>query len=243
VSWITDNAETGYVNYGISPENLNITAYDDRGQSIADDTHHVTITGLNPGTTYYYEIVIGGVICDNNGTPYQMTTGPNLVFTMPEVINGRVYKNGGVGAEGAIVYVTIGTSQVLTGLVNDQGVWALDIAPIRTADIQAYFEYTNTDNISLDIHGGGAGTATVTTTVATVKGGTLETTLAGGTEQDATTTSPDGNAGGGTIFDGDQPGTSTAQSGGVRLWVWLASGLATLTITGFLLKKFVYYHD
>jgi len=187
VIWVTDSAETGYVNYGITSGNLNIKVYDDRGQDTIDDTHHVTITGLNPGTTYYYEIVSSGNTYNNNRSPYQMTTGPGLGFTLPEMISGKVYKAGGAEAEGTIIYISMGTSQVLSSLVNDQGAWAMDVAPIRTADYQAYITYTNDDSISLDASGGRDGTASTTTTLAAAKGGELEMTLAGGTERDTST--------------------------------------------------------
>jgi hypothetical protein len=220
---------------------LNITAYDDRGQESIDDTHHVTIIGLNPGTTYYYEIVSGGVTYNNNGSPYQVTTGPGLEFTMPEMISGRVYKASGSAAEGTIIYTGIGTSQVLSSLVNDQGAWALDIAPIRTADYQAYYTYTNDDIMSLDVRGGGAGTVNATMTVTSAKSGTLEATLTGGTEQDTTPLSPDGSEE--PVSNGDQSGVFTTQSGGIQWWVWLVIGLAAAGLIGFLLKKLVFYHD
>ena len=243
VTWVTDSMETGYVNYGISPGNLNITAYDDRGQATIDDTHYVTITGLNPGTTYYYEIVSGGVTYNNNGSPYQMTTGPSLEFTMPEMISGWVFKANGEEAEGAIIYASVGASQVLSSPVNDQGAWALDIAPIRTADYQAYFTYANDDSIAMDILGGGAGTATTTITMVVAKDGTLETTLAGGTEQDTTPTSSDGTIENDSVSDGGQSGILMTQSGSIHWWVWLVIGLAAVGVVGFLLKNFVFYHD
>ena len=241
MSWVTDSAETGYVSYGISPGNLNINVYDDRGQATIADTHHITITGLNPGTTYYYKIVSGGVTYDDNGSPYQMTTGPGLGFTLPEMISGRVYKANGTEAEGTIIYVSMGTSQVLSGLVNNQGAWAMDIAPIRTADYQEYVTYVNDDSISLDARGGCDGNAFATALLAAAKGGELEMTLAGGIEQDATTS--DGAAGSESVLDGDQPGDSLKQSGGIQWWVWLLIGLGTLGIAGFILKKLVFYHD
>ena len=243
VSWVTDITETGSVNYGISPGNLNATVYDDRGQLITDDTHHVTITGLNPGTTYFYEIISGGVTYNSSGSPYQLTTGPNLEFTMPEMISGRVYKSNGAKAEGTIIYVGVGASQVLSSLVNDQGAWALDIAPIRTADYQAYVAYTNDDSVSLNARGGGAGTATATITMVMAKGGALETTLAGGAEQDTPSAASGDIVGNGSGSDGVQPGIFTTQSGSIHWWVWLVIGLVAAGIVGFLLKKLVFYHD
>ena len=46
VSWVTDAEEVGEIRYGTDPDNITIIAYDDRGASVSDDTHHVTIGGL-----------------------------------------------------------------------------------------------------------------------------------------------------------------------------------------------------
>lgn len=53
------------VNYGTNA--LNQTGHDERGINYVDDTHHVTITGLKTNTLYYYDVVCGGVVDDNNG--------------------------------------------------------------------------------------------------------------------------------------------------------------------------------
>ena len=87
------------------------------------------------------------------------------------------------------------------------------------------------------------GTATVTITVAVAKVGALETTLAGGTEQDTTFTLSDDTVETNSVSDGDQSGVFTAQSGSIHWWVWLTIGLVALGAMGFLLKKFVFYHD
>jgi hypothetical protein len=236
VTWVTDANETGYVRYGIFPGSLTSTAYDERGQTTAGDTHHVSITGLTAGTTYYYEIVSGDITYNDSGNPYQMTTGPELIFAMPEIISGKVYKADGVtAAEGTIVYISISSSQVLSSLVNTKGVWALDIAPIRAGDYQDYFTYTNGDQISLEAEGGNSGMIAETVTVAAAQAGTPEMTLVGGTDQ-GTTTSGD-NTGTGSVS------TEETQSGQIQLWVWLVGGIVVLGATGLLLKKFVFYHD
>ena len=83
--------------------------------------------------------------------------------------------------------------------------------------------------------------ATITMVVA--KDGTLETTLAGGTEQDTTSTSSDGTIENDSVSDGGQSGILTTQSGSIHWWVWLVIGLVAIGVVGFLLKKFVFYHD
>ena len=179
VSWVTSTDEEGYVNYDTSTESLDNTAYDDRGQATSDDTHHVTISGLSAGTTYYYEVVSGGVTYDNGGDPYEVTTGPSLTFQMPEMISGTVDKAGGViAAEGTIVYAQIGTSQVLSALVDSNGTWGLNIAAVRAADYQSYYSHADGDDISLEANGSADGTASQTVSVATAKARAPDMTLA-----------------------------------------------------------------
>jgi len=172
ISWVSQNAEQGSVNYGTSADNLDNTAYDDRGQATEDDTHYVTITGLTASTPYYYEIISGGTTYNNSGVPYEITTGPGLDFKMPDPITGTAYKAGGVtAAEGTIVYVSIGTSQTLSTLADSSGAWGLDIAAVRTADYQSYCTYSDSDDITIEAQGAADGLATQIVTVATAKAG------------------------------------------------------------------------
>ena len=179
VSWVTSTDEEGYVNYDTSTESLDNTAYDDRGQATSDDTHHVTISGLRVSRKYYYEIVSGGVTYNNSGVPYEITTGLTLEVKMPEMITGTVHKADSVtAAEGTIVYATIGTSQVLSALVDENGNWAMIITEIRAADYQTYYTHSDSDDISLEANGSADGTASQTVSVATAKARAPDMTLA-----------------------------------------------------------------
>jgi len=179
VTWTTSTAETGYVKYGTSAESLPSIASDDRGQTTEDDTHHVSIASLTANTTYYYEIVSGGTTYNDGGSPYEITTGPGLLFAMPEMISGTVYKSDGTtAAEGTMLYAQIGTSQVLSGLVGNNGTWGLNIAPIRNSTYQSYYSHADGDDISLDADGSADGTTSQTVTITQAKAGTLEMTLA-----------------------------------------------------------------
>jgi len=174
VSWITNVATTGQINYGTSPDALSSTAYDSRGQTTEDDTHHVTISGLNASTPYYFDVISAETTDNNDGAHYEITTGPGLDFKMPDPITGTAYKIDGVtAAEGTIVYVSIGTSQVLSTLVDSSGAWGIDIAAIRAADYQSYFAYADGDDISIDAQGSADSITTQTVTVATAKTGVL----------------------------------------------------------------------
>ena len=50
--WQTQNAETGLINYGIQPDELVLTAK----EGAPRENHEIRLTGLKPGTRYYYNI-------------------------------------------------------------------------------------------------------------------------------------------------------------------------------------------
>ncbi|MBC8422466.1 MAG: right-handed parallel beta-helix repeat-containing protein, partial [Chloroflexi bacterium] len=87
VSWSTDVMATGWVNYGTSPA-LGQTAYDDRGAGTSNDTHHITLLGLMPETTYYFDVISDGTVDGNNGHHYSVTTGPTLGVPASDTIYG-----------------------------------------------------------------------------------------------------------------------------------------------------------
>ena len=158
---------TGWVNYGTSPA-LGQTAYNDRGAKAIEQSHHVTLQGLSPETTYYFEVVSGATMDDHKGHCYQVTTGPTLDLPASHSIYGRVYESDGVTpAEGAIVYVTLwdvddvgspGEAEVMSALVDADGWWQANLGNARLADGTGYFTYSAvSDAVVLMARGAGGG--------------------------------------------------------------------------------------
>ena len=172
ITWISGATEFGQVNWGTVPGTLDQVATDDRGAETSDDTHHVTITGLAAENTYYFEIVSGGVTyTQTDGSPYEITTGPGLEFSMPEdLVQGTVYhQDGATPAEGTIVYLQIGTtsSQWLSAYTDVAGTWGIFITAIRYDDLHDYYPWEDIDPITLQADGSVDGSASETTTVGT----------------------------------------------------------------------------
>lgn len=172
VSWLTDTPTAGHVNYGPTTA-LGATAYDDRGAGTTDDTHHVTLSNLDPNTTYHFDIVSGATLDDNGGAHYSVTTGPTLDLQTPDAIYGQAFlEDGSTPATGALVYVTVkdndgsgsaGESALMSGLVNTSGYWSVNLANSRTAGLAAPFDYSSSgDNVVVEAEGGTDGTATQT---------------------------------------------------------------------------------
>jgi len=170
VSWTTNQSATGEVHYGTDQANLDQTAYDDRGASTSDDTHHVTLLSLLPNTTYYFDVLSGGTVDDNNGHHYSVTTGPTIGLPASDTIYGQVFKSDGTTpAEGIIVYITLkdnnglgssGQAAKLSTLVDSSAYWYTNLGNARTADLSAYFEYSASgDKVMLLAQGAAEGCA------------------------------------------------------------------------------------
>lgn len=83
ISWTTQSKVSGSVRFWkgsltSKEENQKLTAIDDKdkpGAIGAYDTHSVSLKSLTPNTTYYFVINSGRDSYDNNGIPYQASTG------------------------------------------------------------------------------------------------------------------------------------------------------------------------
>ncbi|NLH47116.1 MAG: hypothetical protein GX444_00785 [Myxococcales bacterium] len=165
VSWSTFGAnEKGYLKYGTSPTNLNQTASDDRGAGIYDENHHITLASLPtpPGTTYYYEVVSGGVTHRNGAQPFSVTTAPSIGIPAFDDKMMQVFlQDGATASKGTLVYAklkndlaeapnpSLGESAWLSTVLKDDdgGVWGVPLGNFREANLGAYFSYEGTDNI------------------------------------------------------------------------------------------------
>jgi hypothetical protein len=172
ISWITNSPATGYVNFGLTTA-LGSTAYDDRGDTTVDDTHHVTLSGLSPETTYYFDVASDSTVDDNGGVHYTVSTGPTLGLPVPDTIYGQVFLADGVTpAEGAIVYITLmdsngagspGQAAPMSTLVDEYGYWTVNLGNSRVAGLTNYFLYSSSgDSVAIEVQGAAQGTASQT---------------------------------------------------------------------------------
>ncbi len=172
VSWITDEASTGLVKYGVEAGSMKQTALDDRdqlsGESGVFELHHVSLKSLKPQTTYYFKLESGGKQFDNNGKPFEKMTGPTL-GTPPaaDPVYGTILSSSGVGVEGTIVYVNIANAAPVSALTKTGGNWALSLSTARSEDLSSYLNYdTQASIVNLMAQGGKAGVSPVITTTA-----------------------------------------------------------------------------
>ena len=167
ISWITDLVSGGYIEFGTTG-GLGQTADDTRGVSHSGTTHYTQLMGLEPETTYYYDVISGSTRDDNGGLHYLLTTGPTLSIPSPDTAYGHVFKTGGITpAEGTIAYLTLvdndgsGTmvqSAEMSSLVDASGYWFFNLGNARLNDHSGYFVYSlSGDNLDIFAQGGADG--------------------------------------------------------------------------------------
>jgi hypothetical protein len=79
VSWMTDKAAQGVVEYGTTPASLLLRNL----ETDAVTDHKVSLTTLKPNTSYYFRIRVGEEVFDNSGIPYSFKTKGSTVTTTP----------------------------------------------------------------------------------------------------------------------------------------------------------------
>jgi hypothetical protein len=135
ISWITEGATSSFISWGESQSKL------DRVESETNSdqkflTHSISLTGLKPDTTYFYKINSEGSNFDNNGLPWQFTTGGEIsVGQNSNPISGSVIAASGQPAKRALVYVTV-DGYLLSTLTSDAGNFILQLGSTRTSDLK-----------------------------------------------------------------------------------------------------------
>lgn len=169
ISWLTDKAATGFIQYGQS-SNPDLVVSDDRDQErgTVDNyfTHLVTIRGLKPSTTYNFRIGSAKKLYDQQGRPYQVTTGPSLGSPpAADVAYGQVLTGSGEPADGALVYLTLSGTVPQAALVKSSGSWVIPLSTARSADLTSFTAYDpKSSQIQIQVQAGSLGNSTVITT-------------------------------------------------------------------------------
>jgi hypothetical protein len=86
VSWSTDEAATSTVEYGLTATALTGTATT-AGRSLA---HSVSLTGLNPGTTYFYRVISVDVAGNESKSPAASASAASFTTTLTDALRGDV---------------------------------------------------------------------------------------------------------------------------------------------------------
>ncbi|MBU1327201.1 hypothetical protein KKG44_00880 [Patescibacteria group bacterium] len=149
VAWITESPATGVLTVTGASEKKK-TVFDDRdigyhssmytGKLGKYITHSITFRYANPGMNYEVVILSNGKPYTSQGVPYQIRTPETLASpgNSLEPAFGTVVTSEGQYAQGALVYLTLENSQMLSTLVQSSGTWLIPLNLARIKDLSVY---------------------------------------------------------------------------------------------------------
>jgi hypothetical protein len=96
ITWLTDKAAMGVVEYGTTPASLLLRA----PETSQSTNHSIVLSPLKAGTNYYFRIRVGEEVFDNNGIPYSFktkvaTAEPTLIPTVALIPTIKVATDSG----------------------------------------------------------------------------------------------------------------------------------------------------
>jgi len=165
VSWVSSKKVSSFVKIEKAGEEMTFVDERDQfsGQIGKYTTHYVTIKNLFPSQKYLFKIGSGGKIFDNQGQPYEITTGPKIMESAPpaDPVYGKVQMADGQPAEGALVYLKLPNVTLQSALVKASGSWLITLSLARSVDLGSYASYDReTSQEEIFVQGGHLGIAT-----------------------------------------------------------------------------------
>ncbi len=161
VLWISSNKESGSVKFGLAPTELDQTANDQRDGLTSKGTyyvHSVRLDRLRIGTKYYYEILSGDDVYNNNEKMYSTTTLSNVDMPSPLLLISGSMSN--VPEHGEVFLIgkavdgdeigSLEDSYEVSTTVDEKGNWTMSIGDLRAKDGKSFFEYTEGDTLILE---------------------------------------------------------------------------------------------
>ncbi|MFH1967481.1 MAG: hypothetical protein ABIJ03_03160 [Patescibacteria group bacterium] len=184
VSFVTDETTPGYVKYGLKDNSLKERVGDDRDQirGIISDykLHHITVSGLGEDTQYFFILGTGtgdhyknsGQDSANKETYMVSTAKRGGVAPSAKTVYGSVVTQGGVPANGAIVYALLEGALPMSSLVKESGSWAIPLSSARQVNTLDYATMTDEAVLTMQIQDMLTGkSSTINTTVGEFESG------------------------------------------------------------------------
>ena len=186
VSWVSESAEVGTVQWGAASGGLSNTSTDVRGATVSSTVHFVRITGLVSATAYAFDVVTGRSTDDLGGAHFKATTGVPQNPGQPDSIYGTVVDQAGAPVRDVLVYLTVrnsngSTSGQMATIINpnDKGYWISSLDNARASNGQGGFSVSPDSQLEILVEGGSLGSASSKTTVATARAGAPAIALPG----------------------------------------------------------------
>jgi len=144
ITYQTGALATGSVNFGKDRKlgSTELEALDkEKGSLTPKNVHSITVKKLTPATKYQLVIVSGQNTFLNNGSPFEIETGPSISSpsAIQSKIKGKVILPDGNPPIEALVYLSSGDSQLLSTVVGKNGEFNFSLKGLRSDDLNSYF--------------------------------------------------------------------------------------------------------
>lgn len=160
ITYQTDAAVTGSVNYGRDKNLGNIELEDldkEKGNFSPKNIHSITVKKLSPKAKYNLVIISGQNTFLDNGSPFEITTAPNIASRSAgqHTIRGKVLLPNGNPPDEALVYLRTKNSQLLSAPVAKNGAFDFSLKSLRSENLTSYLDLD--ENTALEITAVGSG--------------------------------------------------------------------------------------
>jgi len=151
VSYQTNAQTFGAVVYGPT-ESLDLQERETKISNI----HHITLTNLSENTLYYFNVRVGNKTYSRDGQPRTFTTAPRIGDGLSHKVYGQVHNIDGTPAVEALIYLNIkdkdgkgspGISTTLSTVTNSAGLFTLNLAKAKVADLSEPFYFSKTGDL------------------------------------------------------------------------------------------------
>jgi len=155
VTWTTDKTTDGFVKYNKG----GLSSYVALDKFTQSHTHFVEVKNLEQNEKYSFQIGSGSETYDNNGIEWIVETPFSSEPPPPNTITGRVVDKAGEPLNGALVYITAGSSSVIATTTSEKGVWVINLSDLRTSNLASSQEIAHDTILEISIQAGNLGTS------------------------------------------------------------------------------------
>lgn len=150
VSYSTASFVPGSLNFGSNSLSQSVIDDKDNGSLVEHKIHSFTVKNLTPLTKYSFTIVSGQNTYENNGSPYQVETGPQIEAKAPTgFLVGKVTSLSGSNPKEAIIYATTQGAAPLSVNMKNDGSYTISFENLRTANLISFFQLKSDSLIKL----------------------------------------------------------------------------------------------
>lgn len=156
--YTTDNSVIGTITMGTNPNALDEIILDDRDQlsQVINkyQTHTISANNLKPNTKYYFLITSGSNTILNNGSPFEITTGPEIDSAplSQGPITGKVINPDGTSPQDGIVLIKINDAEILSSFLKNDGNFTVPLSTLRNSALTNFYPLDASAKINIEIY-------------------------------------------------------------------------------------------